>query len=225
MIYSRFRFLEVVKERDSKTEVSTFPVSSIEFDKVYRVRQKRVEKGYTARELSFLLGYHPLYVRNVEDPTSTRKYNANETNYLRLVLDCPLSDLMLGRIEEPFYQVQVTQGLNSASNNKSYTISLLRGEAKEHFLSFEEEPTGLELLLPSIASKEQVQEYVEELFHTKYFEEPRTSLAVFQKCVERLGAPLKPSFVADALAFYTGKRKAPRLVKRKNESGRDVFET
>ncbi|QCR22351.1 helix-turn-helix transcriptional regulator [Pontibacter sp. SGAir0037] len=212
-----------MKEHKYTVVVSTFPVSSIEFDKTYRVRQKRLAMGYTARELSFLLGYHPLYVRNLEDPTSTKKYNAAETNYLRLIFGCPLSELMLGRIEEPFYQVQVEHSFNSASGNKSYTISLLRGNVKEHFLDFEEEPAGFKLSLESTATKQQVQEYVYELFASGYFDEPRTGLEVFNYCVAKLGFPLKPAFVADALGFYTGKRKAPRLVKGRNESSREVF--
>ncbi len=199
------------------------PVSSIEFDKTYRVRQKRLEMGYTARELSFLLGYHPLYVRNVEDPTSTKKYNAAETNYLRQIFECPLSDLMPGKIEEPFFHIQVEHDLNPESNNKSYTISFLKEGGKEHFLTFEEEPANFELPLKSAATQEEVQQFVNALFANNYFDKPRTRLEVFKLCQEKFGAPLRPAFVADALGFYTGKRKAPRLVKGKNESSRDVF--
>lgn len=212
-----------MEEHDLKSETSSFPVSSIEFDKTYRVRQKRIKKGYTARELSFLLGYHPLYVRNLEDPTSTKKYNASETNYLRLIFDCPLSELMAERIDEPFYQVQVEQSINSGTGNNSYTISLLRGDTKEYFLSFEEEPAGFELPLESVASKQQIQDYVDELFAGGFFDEPRTGLDVFKFCLGNFGSPLRPAFVAEALSFYTGKRKAPRLVKRKNESSRDTY--
>lgn len=210
-------------KKEKPTEVLTIPVSSIEFDKTYRVRQKRLAMGYTARELSFLLGYHPLYVRNLEDPTSTKKYNAAETNYLRMIFDCPLSDLMQGKIEEPYYQVQVEQGVNPEFNNKSYTVSLFRGDNKEHFLSFEEEPAGFELPFDSVVSKQQVQEVVDELFASRYFDEPRTGLEVFKLCHERLGSPIKPNFVADALGFYTAKRKSPRLEKGKNDSSREVF--
>lgn len=210
-------------KKESSTEILTIPVSSIEFDKTYRVRQKRLAMGYTARELSFLLGYHPLYVRNIEDPTSTKKYNAAETNYLRLIFDCPLSDLMLGKIEELFYQLQVEQGINPEFNNRRYTISLLGGDTKEHFLSFEEEHAGFELPFNNVVGKEQVQEFVNELFASGYFDEQRTGLEVFNYCVGRFGSLLKPAFVADALGFYTGKRKAPRLVKGKNERAREVF--
>ncbi|PVY43645.1 hypothetical protein C8E01_1011 [Pontibacter virosus] len=199
------------------------PVSSIEFDKTYRVRKKRLTMGYTARELSFLLGYHPLYVRNLEDPTSTKKYNAAETNYLRQIFDCPLSDLMPGKIEEPFYQIQIEQGHNPKSNNKSYTISILKEEGKEHFLTFEEEPASFELPLKSVATQEEVQQFVDGLFRNGYFDKPRTGLEVFKLCQEKLGFPLKPVFVANALRLYTGKRKAPRLVMRKNVSSREVF--
>lgn len=210
-------------KKESSTEILTIPVSSIEFDKTYRVRQKRLAMGYTARELSFLLGYHPLYVRNIEDPTSTKKYNAAETNYLRLIFDCPLSDLMLNKIEEPFYQVQVEQGINPEYGNKSYTIYLLNSDAKEHFLSFEEEPAGFELPFGNVVGKEQVQEIVNELFAHGYFDKQRTGLEVFEYLVERFGIPLKPSFVADALGIFTAKKKAPRLVKEKSKSSREVF--
>ncbi|GGG18955.1 hypothetical protein GCM10011323_23880 [Pontibacter amylolyticus] len=199
------------------------PVSSIEFDKTYRVRQKRLAMGYTARELSFLLGYHPLYVRNLEDPTSTKKYNATETNYLRLIFDCPLSDLMPGKIEEPFYQIQVDHGLSPRLNNKSYTISILKEGGKGHFLTFEEEPANFEFPLKSVATQEQVQQFVNGLFANDYFDRPRTGLEVFKLCQEKLGVPLRPALVADAIGFYTSKRKAPKLVKGKNESSREVF--
>lgn len=181
--------------------------------------------GYTARELSFLLGYHPLYVRNLEDPTSTKKYNAAETNYLRLIFDCPLSDLMPGKIEEPFYQIQVEQGLNLKSNIKRYTMSILKEEGKEHFLTFEEEHANIELPLKSVATQEEVQQFVDGLFASSYFDRPRKGLDIFRLCIckECLGIPLRPALLANALGFYTGKRKAPRLLKGKSESSRDVF--
>lgn len=210
-------------KNEKPTAILTVPVSSIEFDKTYRVRQKRLTMGYTARELSFLLGYHPLYVRNLEDPTSTKKYNAAETNYLRQIFDCPLYDLMPGKIEEPFYQIQVEQGLSPESNNKSYTISILKEGYKEHFLTFEEEPTNFELPFKSTATQEEVRHFVDELFASSFFDMPRTGLEVFKLSQEKFGVPLKPAWVADVLGFYTGKRKAPRLVKGKNESSREVF--
>src|SRR5690606_12002412 len=120
---------------------------------------------------------------------------------------------------------QVEQGLNLNSNNKSYTISILKEGGKEHFLTFEEEPTTFEIPLKSAATKEEVQQFVDGLFMDGYFDKSRTGLEIFKLCQEKLGAPLRPALVADALGFYTGKRKAPRLVKGKNESSRDVFVT
>jgi len=199
-----------------------FPVASIEFDKVYLVMDKRIDLGYTDRELSFLLGYRSLYVRDVEDPLHTLRYTPKDTNYLLHIFDCKLPEIMSPKITELFYHIKVSVTIKD-DGRKVYEISReLKNKEYVQYrtLKIRENNT---LSMPDTTRADQIQHYIDHLFETGYFETPRTALEIFKKSVKDFESPVKPQYLHDALSFYTGKRKAPRLIQRKNESSRTVY--
>jgi hypothetical protein len=201
-----------------KEKTLSMPVYSIEFDKIYRVMDKRKSLGYSDRDLSFLLGYRPLYVRDVEDPLHTLRYTAKDTNYLLKIFDCELPEIMAGIIPEAFYQIDVEK--ITKDGNIAYRIY------KEVF-------PGDQILLREFSNENKsdvdsegyakIEDFVQSLFDNGFFDEAKTALEVFMACRERLGSLVAPFDVANAVGNYTGRRKAPRLVQEKNESGRTVY--
>lgn len=197
---------------------NSFAVSSIEFDKVYRVMNKRLALGFSDRELSFLLGYRALYVRDVENPLHTLRYTPKDTNFLLQIFSCKLKEIMAPKISQEFYQVLVKE--NEGRNGvKGYHIYLPSKHKVDLYISLPVEP----VVFSSSATIEQVKVYINHLFSSDYFLEPRTALEIYQKCVKRFGKPLQPEFVADALKFHTSKRKAPKLSFEKNDNSRTVY--
>jgi len=199
-----------------------FPVASIEFDKVYLVMDKRIALGYTDRELSFLLGYRSLYVRDVEDPLHTLRYTPKDTNYLLHIFDCKLPEIMSPKITELFYQIKVAVTIKD-DGSKVYEIS--RELKNKEYVQYRTLKTGVNNILSvsETAGADQIRYYIDLLFETSYFETPRTALEIFKKSVKEFESRVQPQYLHNALSFYTGKRKAPRLIKRKNESSRTVY--
>lgn len=197
------------------------PVSSIELDKIYRIMLKRESLGYSARDLSFLLGYHALYVSKMENPTKILRYNAKDTNYLLHIFDCDLEEIMSPKIPEAFYKIKVETSLyGSVLHFKIYKQT----KDKAFELLFEYPNLSPPALPTSIATAPQIKDFVQILFEDNFFEKGKTALEIFKFCAERFGKPLSPSHVSSAISRYTSKRKAPRLIKVKNSSGRFVYQ-
>lgn len=196
----------------------SIPVSSIEFDKVYRVMDKRKSLGYSNRDLSFLLGYRVLYVRDVENPLHTLRYTTVDTNYLLKIFDCELSEIMAGIIPDAFYQIDVEKIIDG--NNITYRIykesssgdwDLLREFSRESKTDIDP------------VDYNEVEDTIKSMFDNDFFDEAKTALKVFIACKEKLGGLVAPVDIANAVGIYTGKRKAPRLIQDKNKSGRTVY--
>lgn len=196
----------------------SIPVSSIEFDKVYRVMDKRKSLGYSARDLSFLLGYRALYVRDVENPFHTLRYTTIDTNYLLSIFDCELCEIMAGIIPEAFYQIDVEK--IAAGNNTTYRIYKEASPVVRDLLKEFSEETRSDT--DSVGHSE-IENFIQSLFENGFFDETKTALEVFIVCKEKAGSLVAPIDVANAVGIYTGKRKAPRLVQEKNTSGRTVY--
>lgn len=203
------------------TDNLPFPVASIEFDKVYMVMDKRLALGYSDRELSFLLGYRHLYVRDVENPLHTLRYTPKDTNYLLSIFDCRLPELMPAKVDEAFYQVKVVESVDQAGGS---VYEIFREKGKQ-FIAYKVVRVGEPgVFAKNSADAENIMHYVSHLYRKGYFDDPKTALELYKKCTHRFGKPLQPQLVMDALSFYTSKRKAPRIVHFKNVSARTVYQ-
>lgn len=207
-----------------KTEGTTFSIDSIELEKVFMVLALRLKFGYSAYEVSFLLGRRDYYVRDTENPLHTLQYSVNENNYLRQIFNCSLKKIMPGRVEPFEYIIKVLTHTND-DDLKVYQIErrFLNGKWKLVHTVTEEPKEILRPLKGQTVSMEDVNAYIVTLFHKGYFEEPKTALIIYRACEKKLGRVIRPLHVANALAAFTGKRKAPRLITKTNESGRMIY--
>ena len=204
-----------------QVEISTFSVSSIEFDKTYRVMEKRIVMGYTARELSFLLGLHSLYVREIENPLNTKKYNADQTNYLLQIFDCALPEIMAGTIPELFFTIQIEHSFREHENK--YDVYRIMHHKRTFIRHFTEESNDYSFPIRGVSSLSEIQEFIDYLFDSNFFNKPKTALEIFKQCASKFGLPLKPNFVLNAIRKYTSKRKAPRLISLTNDGRRKIY--
>lgn len=222
-------------------------VSSIEFEKIYMIRSKRISKGYSDRELSFLLGYRLLYVRDIENPTEKLRYSPTDTNLLQCIFECLLSELMPPKIAERYYTIQVITEIlepnQSTADNPNPHFPLAKKTAKKtseiishdiYMVNFDSQlipwlffTPGKEAYPIDFDSFQKVRDIVDEvekLFNNGYFNEPKTAWEIFEHCVKTFDKSVRPCDVADAIGYYTGKRKAPRLVKGRNDMGRETYQ-
>jgi transcriptional regulator with XRE-family HTH domain len=70
------------------------PYDTIEQYVINAVREKRLEKGISQRELAYLLDVSPGFIGDVENPKYRAKYNLHLLNELATILDCSPKDFM-----------------------------------------------------------------------------------------------------------------------------------
>lgn len=200
----------------------SFSVAAIEFEKVYMVMDKCISLGYNARILSFLLGYRATYVRDVEDPMQKLRYTPKDTNYLQSIFECRLPEIMPGKIAELHYQIKIDTSID-ADGHTVYEIS--RELKNQQYILYRKIKLADRPIAVSnkVVEVDKILEYVRHLFSSGYFDAPKTALEVFNKCRKKFSLSVHPDHVAKGIAFYTGKRKSPRLIQEKNESSRTVY--
>lgn len=208
-----------------KVKESPFNTEAIELEKIYRVRDLRISYGYSAFETSFLLGRRDFYVRDAENPLQTLQYSVNENNYLRQVFNCSLRQIMPGKVEPATYQIRVISNINEAGLTVYRIERQLPGGKYAFYRSITEEPKAIELPVTcQFASATEVNDYIAKLFIKGHFNQPKTALTIFRSCEKELKIAIRPLYLANALAVFTGKRKGHRLKTETNESGRMVWQ-
>ena len=68
--------------------------SSIEQYVIDRVKEKRIAKGYSQRELSYMLDVSKGFIGNVENPKYRAKYSLKHINLLAEIFKCSPKDFM-----------------------------------------------------------------------------------------------------------------------------------
>jgi transcriptional regulator with XRE-family HTH domain len=58
------------------------------------VKKKRTEKGYSQRELAYMLDVSIGFIGNVENPKYRAKYNLNHINSLAAIFKCSPKDFL-----------------------------------------------------------------------------------------------------------------------------------
>jgi transcriptional regulator with XRE-family HTH domain len=76
----------------SKTE--NLNISKIEQYVIDRVREMRIERGMSQRELADLLDMSNGFIAKVESPKMRAKYNLNHINAIAKLFKCSLTDIL-----------------------------------------------------------------------------------------------------------------------------------
>ncbi|CAM4252930.1 hypothetical protein SAMN06265348_1088 [Pedobacter westerhofensis] len=201
-----------------------FGRTAIDFEKSYKVKDLRVSKGFSDRDLSFLLGFRALYVRDVENPLHKLIYKAKETNYLQHIFDCSLDQVMYLTLPDLNYDLYILATANSEGTN-SYEIFKEDVSGRYVLLhSFTELAKDTQILPKCNTSSEKVQEYISSLQETDYFLTPKTGLEIFRKCIEHFKGHLKPTFIEEAIKNIN-KSSSTKITIGKNEMRRFVYST
>lgn len=210
------------KSNRNKIDINKPTVIAIEFAKIYMVMDKRLELNYSAYELSFLLGKNDFFVRDVENPLISKRYNPDDTNYLLLIFNERLSSIMLPKAERNSYNLRVTFYL-SETRRKVYEIAIKNVGSNDYiyFKDFEVEPKDIELPVShGLFSFESVQSHIDTLLNSGYFDEPKRALDIFKSCKSHFGKNFHPRNMIRVLNFYTNKKSG---IAKLNKDSRDNF--
>lgn len=196
--------------------ISPTPENAIELDKVYRVMALRLKNHWSAYELSWLLGYRDLYVRDVENPFHKLQYSSADTNYLIKIFGGSYSNIIATKIEPAIWQISIDTIIGS-DGLKQYSI-YHHLENKKRVLLYKalEEPKKKEYSEYNTALQVEVDLYLLELLNGDYFSSPNTHLDVYQTFIEKFDAPLQPILLINAVGKLTRQHTKPKLGKGKN---------
>lgn len=73
--------------------------SRIEQYVIDKVKEKRIEKGYSQKELAYMLDVSVGFIGDVENPKYRAKYNLNHINELARIFECSPKEFLP---DEPF---------------------------------------------------------------------------------------------------------------------------
>ncbi|WP_439490308.1 hypothetical protein [Algoriphagus sp.] len=200
-----------------KKESNPIQVTTIDYLKVKLVREKRLTIGFTAKEVSFLLGKRTTFVTVAEDPFSTLKYGVDDTLYLTRIFRCSVAEIHEGIEELPDFIKMIRK-----VDKKTGSIQYSPAEPKLHADKIELLVTEIEedsLSVDSKASLDDLISEVKELFENGFFDAPKTALEAYEKCTEKFGYPIKPEYLSLALQKYTLKKSFPRLDSKSKSEG------
>jgi len=69
-------------------------VSSVEQYVIDKVREKRIEKGWSQKDLAYEIDLSISFIGDVESPKCRAKYNLNHINTLAKVFECSPRDFL-----------------------------------------------------------------------------------------------------------------------------------
>lgn len=201
----------------------SFAVSSIDFKKCYNVMDLRIAHGFSDRDLSFLLGYQPLFVRDIENPLHSKRYKPKDTNYLLHIFGCHISAVLDESLPSLSYKLKVVSTTHS-NGTRNYQIYIEHPDKKYRlFRSFTELAKDEHLPPKGIAKAGEVKEYLEILLKGEYFKTARTGLELFRKCIEHFRGHIKPVFIQSAIASINKESKSNEIIVGKNDMRRFVY--
>jgi hypothetical protein len=229
--------MAAVKQKRNKSDHHKLTVNTIDFYKTYMVRKMRVTLGISAYEQSFLLGKNDFFVRDVENPLTTKRYNTDDTNYLLLIYDELLKTIMLSKIEQDAYTLQVTTYLDSTRSivymikrrpktNESINFHDAITVDESNSLVVAEEKKHVDLATVLRASTfDEVKSYIDSLLEGNFFSEPKRALDIFKKCKEKFGRNFHPRNMINVINYYTNKKSGNFKIDKNavNEFGRRLF--
>jgi len=204
------------------TKTVELNIAAVHIFKVKNVLDRRISLGISARDLSFLLGKVNTYVRDVENPFTTLKYNIDDTALLCRILRFSPSKIYQGVDSSPI-ELSLNIKVYDSKFGEAYAVYQVVKGAEEKLYAVIPESKDPDYQGESKASQKEVQDLVDHLFNSAYFETPHTAWEIYEMAVERFGTPFKAKYLRDAIKKYTSKRSYPKF--SSNEKSKGFFRT
>lgn len=204
------------------TKTVKLNIAAVHIFKVKNVLDRRISLGISARDLSFLLGKANTYVRDVENPFTTLKYNIDDTTLLCHVLQLSPSEIYQGVDSSPI-ELSLNIKVYDSKFGEAYEVCLPENDGEEKLYEIIPESKDPDFPVESKASAKEVQDWVDQLFNSTYFDEPHTAWEIYEMAVEGFGFPVKVKYLKDAVKKNTSKRSYPRL--SSNEKSKGFYRT
>ena len=173
-----------------------------DLETIYRILLQRIVKGYSARQLSFLIGAAPNYVEEVE--TLLRPfYSGDELARIALALDDADVDNFCPAInDDSELHVSVDKYEYKEKIIHSYCRIDEQGEEEELFRLREDVEMTDDDLIEGDAEMQLVNDIISVLLRANYFYEPKLPLEVFKAINNLLPTPVNLFYVSVAMERF-----------------------
>ena len=92
--YAYYCFMAKAVKKTVKIAAENLHISDIEQYVIDKVKEIRVAKGISQRELAYMMDLSQGFVAKVENPKLRAKYNINHIYKLALIFKCTLADIL-----------------------------------------------------------------------------------------------------------------------------------
>lgn len=204
----------------NKKEVSnritfTGTMHAIDFEVMYRIKLKRICKGYSQQETAFLLGKSKDYISIRERFGSKKSYTAGEIGDLSLILDCESPSFLPRNPHKDGYNMYIGQEIRA--NGKIYHEARIKGKgAKSTELIFKLEEDDPEVI--DFPDSEQLQLarlkiLLFALCEIGFFTGTKTPWQVFYHCSRLLTHYISPRLIEQVVNHFIKERKINKVIK------------
>ncbi len=83
-----------VVKTETKDKADNLNISQVEQYIIDRVKEMRVAKGLSQRDISYMMDVSQNFIAQVENPTRREKYNINHVYLLAEILKCEIMDIL-----------------------------------------------------------------------------------------------------------------------------------
>lgn len=206
--------------------ISKASTSAYETKKAYQLQVLREALGWSWFELSYMLGKdNGSYVRDVENPLHTLKYDPADVNYIALILLKNFSEILPPPVNAKNFNLSIVSYPDD-TRRTVYEISVL-SEAEKYILFHKFTQERRDDILPTplkTFEATEVEAYITTLLKDDFFNSPKTALDVLTACRKHFGEDFHPRYMIQTLIEFCDGRKGKKLDdNRKNDGGRRVF--
>ncbi|MGV3527327.1 MAG: hypothetical protein ACO1OO_00375 [Flavisolibacter sp.] len=193
-------------------------------DIAYLVKANRIGRGYSAEELSFLIGHSKDYVAGRELALPHKDFTVLDLYTLAKLFNQFNVFFFFMRNPQELKMIWVKATLSREENRVVHRLERKRddGENELLFQLYEYDAPLPESAIESDRKElERLVKYVGGLLRRGWFTDSRTPLEIFQRCCAGLKRDIRPRLLEKALASYT--KQPNHLLERRRESGVGVY--
>jgi transcriptional regulator with XRE-family HTH domain len=177
-------------------------IPALELDTIYRIMLKRIGKGYTAEQLSFLIGAPEGYIQEIE--TLERPfYTTQDLDRITIALEESNPESLFPRTEnETIYRIIVSSSFEQGKFVHAYYRVYEDDQQEELFRLYEEGSPEFDDMMKSEETVDLVGDTIDVLIRTGYFYEPKSPSEIFKTINNLRPEPINSYFIQFALERF-----------------------
>ena len=177
-------------------------IPALQFETIYRIMLKRIGKGYTAEQLSFLIGAPERYIQEIEE-LERPFYSPQDLDRIVIALEESNPESLFPRSEsETIYRIIVCKEYDQGKFIHAYYRVNEDDHQEELFRLYEEGSPEFNDMIKSEETIDLVSDTIEVLIRTGYFYEPKIPYEIFETINKLRPEPINPYFIQFALERF-----------------------